>query len=141
MTRDDDARLDALLQGLPPGPSVSFTDDVMRRVRVAPRPAAAPAPAWAEPALPWWTRALLQPATIGAFVIAALFAVWSDELLRGSLQLSGALASGITAAAAEMPSWSGLLLAINGGSLLLALLAVQGARIFLNSPVGHRAQR
>jgi hypothetical protein len=136
MTRDDDARLDALLQGLPPGPSVSFTDDVMRRVRTAHRAApvtAAPFP----PSLPWWTRALLQPSTLGALAVAGLFAGWWPEILEGATRASSSLGAGLASGHADPPVWSGLAVASIIGSLLLAYLAVQGAQAFLAAPRGR----
>jgi hypothetical protein len=139
MRRDDDARLDSLLSGLPPGPPAAFTDDVMRRVRAMPRPAPVTVPSYPEPVMPWWTRALLQPATLGAFVVAAIFAVWSDELLRGSMQLSSALASRMVTGSQELPGWSGLVIATSVGSVLVAYLAVRGARIFLDAAEQNRA--
>jgi hypothetical protein len=136
MRRDDDARLDALLQGLPPGPSVSFTDDVMRRVRTAHRAAPVTATPF-PPALPWWTRALLQPSTLGALVVAGLFAGWWPELLDGATRASTPLVAGLTSGHAGPPVWSGLAVASISGSLLLAYVAVQGAQAFLAAPRGR----
>jgi hypothetical protein len=66
-----------------------FTDRVMSRV------AEPPAALW-TPALPWWTQAAMEPATVLALVIAGLLvALW--EPLRTAASGAGALmARGVT---------------------------------------------
>src|SRR4029434_6524575 len=84
---NEDIIVESLLRNLPQCPTTSFTDDVMRRVAQTPRyaglaPAMIDAPA--DDSLPWWTRALLEPVTILAFLAAALLAGWPAQLLRWS---------------------------------------------------------
>ena len=134
---NEDIVLESMLRNLPQCPSTSFTDDVMRRVAKAPRPGAALVAAIdgpAEDSLPWWTRALLEPVTILAFLLAALLAGWPTHLLDWSTRVALPLAAewAVRTTAVLDPStatgsWVVILLISILGSLLLSYFAYRGA--------------
>lgn len=145
---NDDVVLESLLRDLPRCPSSSFTNDVMRRVSEAGRPGIPAMPFNAElvDPLPWWTRALLEPVTLLAFLTAALVAGWPTELLRWSSQVALPLAIELAARtstlfhpSSAMGSWNVILLISIFASLLLSYFAYRGA---LSSPFfGHSIER
>jgi hypothetical protein len=146
---NEDIILESLLRNLPQCPTTSFTDDVMRRVAQTPRhaglaPAMIDAPA--DDSLPWWTRALLEPVTILAFLAAALLAGWPAQLLRWSSDAAMPFAIRWTArmsAFLDPSSVTGssiaILLLFIFGSLLLSYFGYRAA--FSGGSVGHSIER
>jgi hypothetical protein len=134
---NEDILFESMLRNLPPCPSASFTDEVMRRVAKTPRPAAITATAADTPmddTVPWWTRALLEPVTILAFLAAALLAGWPAHFLRWSTEAALPFAAEWVARTTSMmnPSsaigdWIAILLVSIAGSLLLSYFAYRGA--------------
>lgn len=84
MTDVDDIRLDALLRGTtpPPAPAADFADRVMARVALVSQDTP-PGLVVAVPGdpLPWWIRAIGQPASALALVLAGLATAFSPQLL------------------------------------------------------------
>jgi hypothetical protein len=146
---NEDIVLESLLRNLPQCPSVSFTDDVMRRVAQTPRPAGMSAAALDTPAddsLPWWTRALLEPVTILAFLVAALLAGWPAQLLRWSSEAAMPFAVQWTARMSAFldfstatGSWTAILLLFIFGSLVLSYFAYRGS--FFAGSLRHSIER
>lgn len=138
MRRDDDPLLDTALRALGPGPPAGFTDAVMRRVAASPQGAAARQalwdPAFDEPAIPWWTRAFLQPATLGAFVVASLLAGWPMQLVRASKSAAAKIALHMTEGSFDIPTWGSMLAVSVVGSLLLSLFSMRAAELFFAPP-------
>jgi hypothetical protein len=132
---DDDLVIEQLLSMVPVRPGAEFTDLVMRRVSQISRTAsqAAPVPAWLEPqpVLPWWTRALLEPMTILAFVAAALLAGWPSHLMRASSRTASTLAAQLALVSpGGQDAWVGLLACTLVVSLVVVGLAIRSTRTF-----------
>ena len=131
----------------------SFTDRVMARVALEPRSATTPAyvpEILAADPLPWWLRALAQPASILAFVLAGVGLALRDPLARAPFAVSEASARALQLVG---PSWVRLFqpLAVAsdvpGGDWALAfvalpfaaLLAYAAYRAALSLATPHRA--
>jgi hypothetical protein len=116
--------LDTLLTAVPAAAPAAFTDQVMARVAAAEHALAHSAPLPAVEAIPWWVRAAADPATVGAFVVAALLAGFGNRLLAlaaaASWQqlvapLAGwgeALSERLASLALEPAAWLGIGLAV-----------------------------
>jgi hypothetical protein len=140
MTDFDDTDLEALLRGTAMSPAFApgFADRVMARVATMPQDAP-PGAALALPRdpLPWWIRAVGQPATALALALAGLATGFAPQLLdlsRGAAGWAGAIQGGWIGTALAPGSDPGLGLVAAGTSLaLLPLLSIAlyrlGARI------------
>jgi hypothetical protein len=96
----------------------------------------------AEPVVPWWTRALLEPVTLLAFAAAALLAGWPGQLVNVSSRATSALAARVTQASpGGSQEWVGLVATTVVASLLLAGLAIRGAQRFVAAPAGRGGAR
>lgn len=73
--------LEALLTAVPAAAPAGFAGRVMARVDAAEQALAYSSPIPAVEAVPWWVRAAADPATVGAFVVAALLAGFGNRLL------------------------------------------------------------
>ncbi len=134
---DHEALIDRLLRSVPVRSRPGFTDAVMLRVAEAPQADAGSAdlvPPWAveaQPMFPWWTRALLEPVTLLAFVAAALLAGWPSHLLRASTRAASSLVAQFALVSPGGPeAWVGLLAATVVASLLVVGLAIRGTQTF-----------
>ncbi len=150
MHRDDDRdALDRLLRVVPVRVDSGFTDGVMRRVAQAPRAASAGQtfaasswPAAANPMLPWWARALLEPATLLAFAAAALVAGWPLLFLEQTSRLAGWLARHVTLSAlGGSDGWIAWSVVSMVGSLLIVGLALRATQSFFTSAGGRAGAR
>ena len=121
--------VEALLAASPASAPSGFADRVMQRVRAGARPGGAAAWIPAAPAMPWWIRALSDPATAVTITLGILFlliagspgtiaAVLSPVFRAASILLPSSLESSGTASA-SLPVQAGIAL----GILPIALLA------------------
>jgi len=104
--------LEAAMASAPAAPH-GFTDRVMARVAETPQLSARearhfgvtslPIPA---PVLPWWVRAMQQPATLLAAALAAVLVGWGDALFRGSNSAAAGFATFLATASAQVPAAS-----------------------------------
>jgi hypothetical protein len=133
---NEEVLFESMLRNLPPCPTASFTDDVMRRVAKTSRPAASTATADApmDDTVPWWTRILLEPVTILAFLAAALLAGWPAHFLRWSTEAAFPFGVEWAARTTSMMNPSNakgdgiaILVVSIAGSLLLSYFAYRGA--------------
>jgi hypothetical protein len=133
---NEDVLFESVLRNLPPCPSASFTEDVMRRVAKTPRPAGITPTVDApmDDTVPWWTRILLEPVTILAFLAAALLAGWPAHFLRWSTEAAlpfavewAARTTSVMNPSSAMGDWISILLVSIVGSLLLSYFAYRGA--------------
>jgi hypothetical protein len=123
--------------------SATFTDRVLARVALEPRRADSPAYVRAilsaDP-LPWWVRALAQPASVLAFMLAALAFALRGPLARAPFAASEAIERAIRVL---VPAWTRLVDPIAragqvpGGDLALAVAALPFA--VLLAYAGYRA--
>ncbi len=117
---DDNHPLDSLLRELPSCPAPAFTDEVMKRVAGVPQVKTSP---WmvadSEIGLSCWTRAILQPSTILALILAAL--TGEILLLAGGL---GELMRNLAAWSLALPS----LAAIRGPAVPI-LVTIAGSAL------------
>jgi hypothetical protein len=135
MHRDDDRVVERLLREPAVRASASFTDDVMLRVSREERTAAdisVLAPPFADPAepfLPWWSRAALEPATLLAFCLAAILAGWPAHVLRASIDFAASAAAiEFSPTAPDWTSWTFLLPLATAASVGIVALSLRGTR-------------
>lgn len=109
--------LDRLLEGPPAAAPVGLTDHVMARIDKQ-RPArAGGALAFPEPDLPWWIRAIVDPACVFALLLAGIL-TWGAGALLGYGQAAVAgLGSILISAGLSLAARETLLLGLALGAL------------------------
>jgi hypothetical protein len=123
---------------LPPAPG-GFADRVMRQVALTPQVRASRMPAFVAlpaDALPWWIRAVVQPASVLALMLAGVAAAFTPQLLGVSRRAPEWSANALAAVSSVLAPWVERVNAIvgsdpmTGAGVILALLPLAALAAF-----------